>query len=283
LRELLSSSDSVLALEAVRSLVARNADDARAVLAGIAGDETRSADLRADAIVGLATSPVPDHHALLLKLAAHDNAAVRDESLRALRLSPLSESEREPLAGIAQLHPESATLVGALLDPAAIHAGRPAPDDTAAWLRRLAALPGKASAEAGRRIFFHPGMALCATCHRHGGRGNVVGPDLTFIARQGDRAALLRSILEPNREVAPQFHPTLLKLKDGTDFSGILLRSSSTEVFRDPTGRERSFKPEDILERTELTTSLMPPGLVGSLTDAELRDLLAFLTLESSP
>ncbi|MEQ1849972.1 MAG: PVC-type heme-binding CxxCH protein [Chthoniobacteraceae bacterium] len=283
LRELLSSGDSVLALEAVRSLVARNADDARAVLAGVAADEARSADLRADAIVGLATSSAPDHHALLLKLAAHENGAVRDEALRALRLSSLAATEQGPLAGVARQHPESAALVHALLDPATIHAGRPAPDDTGAWLRRLAALPGKASAEAGRRIFFHPGMALCATCHRHGGRGNVVGPDLTFIARQGDGATLLRSILEPNREVAPQFHPTLLKLKDGTDFNGILLRSSSTEVFRDPTGRERTFKPEDILERTELTTSLMPPGLVGSLTDAELRDLLAFLTRESSP
>ena len=120
-------------------------------------------------------------------------------------------------------------------------------------------------------------MALCATCHRHSGRGNVVGPDLSLIAQQGDLNGTLQSILEPGREVAPQFFPTLLKLKDGSDFTGILLRSSSIEVFRDITGKERTFQKSDIVQRTDLQTSLMPPGLVASLTDEELRDLLAFL------
>jgi len=50
------------------------------------------------------------------------------------------------------------------------------------------------------------------------------------------------------------------------------------DVFRDLTGKERSFKPTDIVKRAELKTSLMPTGLVASLTDTELRDLLAFLT-----
>ena len=57
-----------------------------------------------------------------------------------------------------------------------------------------------------------------------------------------------------------------------------MLRSSNTEVFRDLTGKERSFPQTDIVKRTELKTSLMPQGLVMSMTDAELRDLLAFLT-----
>jgi hypothetical protein len=142
----------------------------------------------------------------------------------------------------------------------------------------LDSLPGTADVEAGRRLFFHPKVALCASCHRQSGRGNVVGPDLTLIAQQGDRLAILRSILEPHREVAPQFYPSLVKLKDGTEFTGILLRSSSSEVFRDLTGKERSFPEADVLSRTEIKMSLMPPGLVMSLTDAELRDLLAFLT-----
>jgi putative heme-binding domain-containing protein len=155
---------------------------------------------------------------------------------------------------------------------------RPAFDQTDAWLKMLDDLPGFADAEAGRRIFFNPKIALCASCHRHSGRGNVVGPDLTLVAQQGNRAAILRSILEPHREVAPQFYPSLVKLKDGTEFTGILLRSSSTEVFRDLTGKERSFPEADILSRTELKTSLMPPGLVLSMTDKELRDLLEFLS-----
>ena len=106
----------------------------------------------------------------------------------------------------------------------------------------------------------------------------MVGPDLSLIARQGDRTSLLRSILEPNREVAPQYFSTLLELEDGTIFSGILLRSSSTEVFRDATGKERTFQKSDILQRKELKTSLMPTGLAEQLTYEEIRDLLEFLS-----
>lgn len=253
LRGLLAAGDPVLSLEVVRTLVARSADDARTVLAEIATDESQAAGLRAEAIVGLAVSPAPEHQALLGKLASSDNSAIRDEARRALRFT---EQDRYFKPG----------------------ADRPAFGDAAAWLKRIDSLPGRANADTGRRIFFHSKVALCATCHRHSGRGNVVGPDLSLVARQGDRAAILRSILEPQREVAPQFYPTLLKLKDGTDFTGILLRSSSVDVFRDLTGKERTFQKADIVQRTDLKTSLMPPGLVASLTDAELRDLLAFLT-----
>ncbi len=213
---------------------------ARRASADIAADDKRSPQLRAEAILGT------DDTALLQKLAQSDNAIIRDEAQRAL--------------------PRSLTI------------NRPAFDDTAAWLKLLDALPGKADVETGRRIFFNSKVAICSTCHRHSGRGNVVGPDLTLVAQQGDRAAILRSILEPHREVAPQFYPSVVELKDGTTFTGILLRSSSTEVFRDLTGKEKSFPEADIVKRTELRTSLMPPGLVMILTNEELRDLLAFLT-----
>ncbi len=238
LRDFANSDDEVLQLEAVRTLAARKAS------AEIAADEKRSPQLRAEAILGT------DDTALLQKLATSDNATIRDEAKRALRFT----------------------------DGFTPAANRPPFDQTDAWLKLIDTLPGKADPENGRRLFFNTKVALCATCHRHSGRGNVVGPDLTLIAQQGDRAAILRSILEPHREVAPQFYPSLVKLKDGTEFMGILLRSSSTEVFRDLTGKEKSFPEADVVSRTELKTSLMPPGLVMSLTDAELRDLLAFLT-----
>jgi putative membrane-bound dehydrogenase-like protein len=252
LRDLFTVGDPLLSLEVVRTLAARNADDARAVLADIAATESQAAGLRAEAIMGLTTSEKSEHQALLAKLATSKDVVLRDEARRALRFT-----DRDTFFSPSQ--------------------SRPSFDDTAAWLKRLDDLPGKADPEAGRRLFFHPKVALCAGCHRHSGRGNVVGPDLSFVSQQGDRLAILRSLLEPPREVAPQFYPTTLKLKDGSDFIGILLRSSSTEVFRDLSGKERSFQKADIIERTELKTSLMPPGLVASITDAELRDLLAFL------
>ena len=132
----------------------------------------------------------------------------------------------------------------------------------------------------GRRIFYHSKVALCANCHRHRGRGNVVGPDLTAVASSGDRRRILRAILEPNRDVDPQFHAQTITLSSGKTFTGIMLRKggrTSREYYRDSVGREQSFPWIEIESRTDLTTSLMPGGLVHTMTIGELRDLLAFL------
>ncbi|MBP6784064.1 MAG: c-type cytochrome [Verrucomicrobiales bacterium] len=278
LKELLAANDSILSLEVVHALAAKNSDEARAVLAEIASDSTREPALRAEAITGLATSTLAGHQALLLELAKEKDLSIREEALRALRLTTPDAPSREALSSIAKSFPDSAPLVDAILDVASLNAGRPGFEDTDAWMKRLASVPGEADLEAGRRVFFHSKMALCSNCHRHNGRGVVIGPDLSLIGNQGDQIALLRSILEPHREVAPQFYPTQLKLADGSGFIGILLRSSNTDVFRDLTGKERTFQKAEILERTEIRTSLMPPGLVATMTDRELRDLLAFLT-----
>lgn len=278
LRELLSAKDAVLSLEVVRTLAARNSDDARILLAEIASDDGLDPALRADAVTGLAASALPEHREMLFVLAGDGHASIRDEALRALRGVVPDGEGKATLDHIVATHPDAAALVKPILDPASLNADRPAFDDTKAWLARLDAVPGKADPEAGRRIFFHSKLALCSSCHRHSGRGIVLGPDLSLAGRQGTREALLRSILEPQREVAPQFYPSQVKLKDGTEFIGILLRSSSSEVFRDLSGQERSFPETEVVSRTEMRTSLMPPGLVSMLTDRELRDLLAFLT-----
>jgi hypothetical protein len=277
MRELLATGDADLSLEVVRTLAAKNSDEARVVLAEIASDDGLSEKVRADAVSGLAASNAPEHRDLLFILAGDGQAAIRDEALRALRGVVPDDDGKATLAHVVATHPDTAALVKTILEPISLNEGRPGFDDTAAWLKRLDAVPGEADPEAGRRVFFHSRLALCSSCHRHGGRGVVLGPDLSLAGKQGDREALLRSILEPHREVAPQFYPSQVKLKDGTEFIGILLRSSSTEVFRDLTGQEKSFPKTDVVERTELRTSLMPPGLVSMLTDREFRDLLAFL------
>ena len=278
LRELLEAGEPVLASEAVRTLAARNSKEAWNVLSAIAADESNHGELRADAILGLANSSEAEHVALLVELSSHNLASIRNEALRAMRLRAPDDKTKQTLTAVAAKHPVSAPLVSAVLDKDSIHRNRPALDQTEEWLKRLSSLPGNADAEAGRRIFFHAKIASCSNCHRYQGRGNVVGPDLSLISKQGDRTSLLRSILEPNREVAPQYFSTLLELEDGTVFSGILLRSSSTEVFRDATGKERTFQKADIVQRKELKTSLMPAGLAEQLTDGEIRDLLAFLS-----
>ncbi|MCB1227427.1 MAG: c-type cytochrome [Verrucomicrobiales bacterium] len=285
LKNLLEIGHPRLSLEVVRTLAAQRSAAARPLLEGVAADRDAAIEMRVEAIAGLAAVPEPPV-ALLIELAMAEPKLVQQEALRSLRFQPLEADQKATLQQLAAAEPPLRPLVEALVDPASLLQDRPALNDTAAWLARLDALPGKADAQAGRRLFFQGRIAICATCHRYEGRGGIVGPDLTFAHQQGDRAALLQSLLEPSREVAPQYYPTQVTLKDGTVFTGILLRAGGTsgkEYYRDITGSEQAFGKEQIQRREELKTSLMPGGLTSTLTDAEVRDLLAFLTHAAPP
>ncbi len=283
-RELLALGDAALTREVVRTLAVGGDAGSLPLLAEIAADPTKPADLRADAIAGLGASARSEDVDLLVSLAGGARGSVREEALRGLRGRPPESLSSATLASIASARDASrdeADLVAAITDPASLRADRPEVGDTAAWLARLDAVSGPADPEAGRRIFFHARVGQCGTCHRRDGRGAVVGPDLTLVGRQGDRVSLLRSLLEPDRDVAPQYRAHVLQLTDGTAFTGMLLRSSNVEVYRDLTGRERRFAPEEIDEAHELRTSVMPAGLPLGLTDRELRDVLAWLAIQS--
>jgi putative membrane-bound dehydrogenase-like protein len=272
LDQLLATGDPDLSLEGVRTL----GDQpilAASRLAAVASDPERLPLLRAEAVVAL-QAVSGEHRPLLVALAQDSEAVVREEALRALRGLALDPGEISILRQVAASHPEAADAVRAVLEPGFLATGRPAPGEVDDWIKRIAAVPGPADPEAGRRIFHASRFALCAQCHRNDGRGQVVGPDLS----QGrDRRLLLQSILDPSAAIAPEYLPRRLDLRDGTSFTGIRLRSSTQEVMRDVYGQNRSFALDQIVGVTELDSSFMPPGLVFGLTDRELRDLLAYL------
>ncbi|MEX2578160.1 MAG: PVC-type heme-binding CxxCH protein [Verrucomicrobiales bacterium] len=277
LGDLLDAGDPALSLEAVHAL-AGAPSLGQDHLARVAADDSRAVDLRAEAIAGLA--PVHDEHRdLLLRLANAGNATLREEALRCFRGTNLKDEDlKNALRDIAEKHPDSKEAVDALLEPATLMVDRPALADTEAWLTRLASVPSPPDPENGRRIFHHRTVALCANCHRHDGRGTKVGPDLTLVHARDDREWLLRSLLDPNAEIAPEYLPRSVVLRDGSQHVGIRLRSSTSEVIRDLNGQNRSFKRDDIASMEELSVSLMPTGLPYTLTDRELRDLMAFLS-----
>ncbi|MDF1739805.1 MAG: c-type cytochrome [Verrucomicrobiales bacterium] len=277
LEQLLEAGDATLSLEVVRVL-AGNPKATRTLLSAIAGDETMDFRIRSEAILGLA-AVAEEHTGLLLNLASHDDAAVREEALRALRGVKLTEDQRRTLDNTARKFPRSSAPVAALTDPASLLKDRPALTDTALWQKRLAGVEGPADPVAGERIFHHPKVALCANCHRSGGRGNVVGPDLSHVAGRKDNGWLLGAILDPNRDIAPQYMPRVITLNDGSSHVGIRLRSYVNEQIRDALGRNHTFKRDDVKTIEDLTMSFMPAGLPMAMTDRELRDLIAFLEL----
>jgi putative membrane-bound dehydrogenase-like protein len=270
LAELLETDNPELALETIRVLAGRPANG-KLVLARIANNEAKSSQLRSEAIAGLA-AVAHEYVADLVRLTQHADSAISEEALRALRHQSLTDRQSATLRQAPRQD-----LIAAILNPASLAENRPTSTDPGIWEKHLAALSGKPNVASGQRIFHHA-VALCARCHRHSGRGKIVGPDLTVTGREKNRAWFLKAILQPSADMAPEYQPRTLTLTNGDTHTGIRLRSYSREQLRDLNGNTITFHKDKVAAIRDLNTSLMPAGLVYSLTDRELRDLLAFLT-----
>ena len=242
-------------LEAVRNLAGSTQADAKDALEAMAKDPKQSPQIRAEAILGLADRP-SESRTLLERLSEDANSVVAAEAQRALA---------------------AGGLVPRALDP------KPDSLDPLQWEAMLDELTGAPDPNAGRRIFFHPKLATCATCHQMEGRGRRVGPDLTTINRQAgmDSRWLLAHILNPAETIAPQYLPWQIHLKDGSSKMGFVLRKGGIqEAYLGIDGEEFAVR-KTLIDRTEeMSISVMPPGLLSPLQPEEIRDLVAYLLAE---
>lgn len=256
LREYLQSSHEPLRLEAVRTLNQQSNPERFALLAAVARDSNQSDAIRAEAISGLAAA-ANDHSEVLEELAASNNKTLADEARRALRLAQLHSTPVET---------------------------KPPSADIAVWNALIQKESG--DAESGRRLFFSAVGPRCGACHRFDGRGGSIGPDLTNIARVNSRERLLTSILQPSREIAPHFQPWTLVTNDGKTLSGLRLAKGGddgVEPYADSTGRRFEIRSDEIESRQASPVSIMPDALETTITVADLRDLVAFLTQTPLP
>ncbi|MGE3821037.1 MAG: hypothetical protein AB7I30_16615, partial [Isosphaeraceae bacterium] len=130
------------------------------------------------------------------------------------------------------------------------------------------------------RLFFHPKGPGCYRCHQYDGRGGKAGPDLSRVGLALGRARLIESILDPNKEVAPQFTTWNVALRDGRIVQGTRLGESLEGIeYGDANGQVVVVKPEEVEEARPVRDSLMPEGLHRLMTEQEFRDLLAYLEL----
>jgi putative heme-binding domain-containing protein len=130
----------------------------------------------------------------------------------------------------------------------------------------------------GRRVFYHPNGPGCYKCHTVEGRGGRVGPDLSYIGRSFTREKLIDSILEPSREVSPQFTTWNMLTRDGVVHTGMIVHENEGRtILGDSEGRTTELATIDIEERAPQRVSVMPEKLWERMTVQEFRDLLAYL------
>src|SRR6185437_2988872 len=121
-----------------------------------------------------------------------------------------------------------------------------------------------------------------ARCHSIGGEGGRIGPSLDRIAARRAPEYIMESILEPSKDIAPEFEAVAVATREGRVITGLRINETNFNIqLREENGRFHSFLKRDLDEAKVLKTSLMPGNFGELLTVKELHDLFAYLmTLE---
>lgn len=134
------------------------------------------------------------------------------------------------------------------------------------------------NAEQGEKVFFREAANSCSGCHRVGGRGRWVGPDLSTIGVKYGREELLQSILNPSAAVGYNYRPYVLALKDGRVITGLPIEETGSAItIKTADGKLERVLRNEIEESRISPISLMPEGLAQTMKDSELVDLLTYL------
>ena len=117
----------------------------------------------------------------------------------------------------------------------------------------------------------------CLACHKLGERGHAVGPNLAGVRRKTPEEILV-SILDPNREVSPEFLEYTVALDDGRVVTGLVAAETPASLsLRGREGAEQTILRRNVAEIASTGKSLMPEGLEKTIPPPEMSDLIAFL------
>ena len=257
LSSLTQSKNKAIQREAVH-LLAIHPDPAKIETLARIANGGMDFELRADAIAGMA-SVAKENKDVVMRYVLTAHHTIASEGSRTLAAAGMIDRKLEP---------------------------KPPVDDLAAWQDWISKAKGEANLNVGRRLFFHASLGGCYKCHRMHGRGSAVGPDLTTIRNQSgiDEKWLLEHIVNPNAEMAPYYRPQLLLTEDGQTFTGMVVgQEGQKQAYVASDGSTFFVDKNDVEERKELETSIMPNGLLDAMTANEIRDLIAYILESETP
>ena len=127
----------------------------------------------------------------------------------------------------------------------------------------------------GRAAF--DGKGQCARCHRVGGQGSRVGPDLSDVGAARSAGSLLRSLTDPSSQMMPINRPVRAVTRAGKVINGRRLNEDTYTVqLIDDQEKLVSLSKSDLAEYTILAVSPMP-SYRDRLTPDEIADVVEYL------
>jgi putative heme-binding domain-containing protein len=133
------------------------------------------------------------------------------------------------------------------------------------------------SFESGQAAFKQAG---CGQCHRFVGEGGSVGPDLAGVGKRLALHDLLESIVLPSKVIAEGFAASEIETKSGEITNGRIVREDDQGVVVLPQiamAEAVTIRKADIRRRELSKVSNMPAGILNTLQESQILDLLAYL------
>jgi len=117
----------------------------------------------------------------------------------------------------------------------------------------------------------------CLNCHKLRGEGHDVGPSLETVQHRSPQEILIH-VLDPNREVSPNFLDYTVRLTDGRVLTGLIAAETDSGLtLRRAQNQEDAILRSEIDDITSSGKSLMPEGVEQKITLQEMSDLIAYL------
>lgn len=128
-------------------------------------------------------------------------------------------------------------------------------------------------------IVFQSAALGCTACHSVDGTPGKVGPNLSALGTAQTVDFILGAIIDPKKEVKEGFVAYEITDRQGDTYQGYLRGETADEVviLDHLSGQAVRLNPSQISGRRQIG-SLMPEGLLDSLTREEVRDLAAYLS-----
>jgi putative heme-binding domain-containing protein len=127
----------------------------------------------------------------------------------------------------------------------------------------------------------HNGRAIyertCTVCHKLYGNGGEIGPDITG-SNRADLDYILENILNPSGEIPEGYKLLLVTTRGGQTLAGTLASENAQQLVLRVVGLPPvTVAKSEIQSREAIPTSMMPEGLLASLRDEDVIDLITYL------
>ena len=106
--------------------------------------------------------------------------------------------------------------------------------------------------------------------------------------KREDKAKIIESLTEPSKEIEEKYRTQIIATLDGKLYSGVIveqndkvLKLSDNPLKKD--GGVIEIAKNDIDEQDESKVSIMPQGLLNTMTKDEILDLLAYIISGANP